>query len=257
MENINLKLNFLKRILTDSLNSTVYDDFFSFGYPNDKIINEAMSHPIEHNRMEGFDSPLRGHTMVGLKRLNNLHDMLDYIRINEIDGDLLEAGVWRGGVTIFMKAYLDFYKIDKKVFVCDSFEGLPKPDLEKYPRDIGDMHHTYNHLKISLDDVISNFSIYGLLDDKVKFIKGWFSDTLHNNDEIKSLSMCRCDGDMYGSTMDVLTNLYDKLSYNSVIIIDDYCLSNCVQAVSDFRNEKNIHNNIEVIDNCGIFWFKN
>jgi hypothetical protein len=56
--------------------------------------------------------------------------------------------------------------------------------------------------------------------------------------------------------MDVLTNLYDKLSSNGVIIIDDYCLPNCVRAVSDFRNEKNIHNDIEVIDNCGIFWFK-
>jgi len=255
-KNISLKLNFLKRILTDSLDDLSYTNFFKNSYPNYDIMENSLLQPISNDRLEGLDWPVRAHTMIGLKRLNNLHKMMDYIRINNIDGDLIETGVWRGGATIFMKAYLNFYKMDKKVFVCDSFEGLPKPDLEKYPQDIGDAHYTNDYLNVSLDDVISNFSIYGLLDDKVKFIKGWFSDTLHNNDEIKSLSICRCDGDMYGSTIDVLTNLYDKLSSNGVIIIDDYCLPNCVKAVSDFRNEKNIHSNIEVIDNCGIFWFK-
>jgi O-methyltransferase len=255
-KNIRLKLNFLKRILTDSLDDLSYTNFFKNGYPNHDIMENSLLQDISNDRLEGLDWPVKAHTMIGLKRLNNLHNMMDYIRINNIDGDLVETGVWRGGATIFMKAYVNFYNMNKKVFVCDSFSGLPEPDLEKYPQDIGDTHYSNNILNVSLEEVISNFKLYNLLDENVKFVKGWFSDTLVNNKEISKISILRCDGDMYMSTMDILENLYSKVTENGVIIIDDYCLPNCVKAVSDFRNKEEIKNDIDVIDNCGIFWYK-
>lgn len=251
---INIKLDYLKRILTDTLNDSLYLDFFNNGYPSESTMSEAMATlPIDKDSMYGLKWPIRAHTMIGIKRLNNLHNMLDYIRKNNIEGDLIETGVWRGGATIFMKCYLDFYQINKKVFVCDSFEGLPPPDIEKYPQDTGDNHHTFEKLKISLDTVKSNFQSYGVLDDNVIFIKGWFSDTLPNNNQIKNLAILRFDGDMYGSTIDVFNNLYDKVVSGGIIIIDDYCLPNCKKAVSDFRKDRNINNPLIKIDNEAIY----
>ena len=219
-------------------------------------MNECINVVVDEKRNEGLDWPEKAHTMIGIKRLNNLHNMLDYIRENNIKGDLIETGVWRGGATIFMKAYLEMYNIDKKVFVCDSFEGLPVPDINKYPDDLGDTHYQVDFLKVSLESVKDNFKLYNLLDEKVIFLKGWFSDTLKDNNSIGDISILRFDGDMYGSTIDVLDNLYDKVVDKGVIIIDDYCLPNCAKAVTDFRNKKEIKNDLDVVDRCGRFWFK-
>ena len=255
-----IKLDFLKRILTDSTeNEQVYNDFIDNNgkYPSIEVMQSILNKPASNDIIEGLVHPVRGFTMIGLKRLDNVHESLDYIRLNKIEGDIIETGVWRGGCCIFIKAYLDLYGIKKRVFVADSFEGLPYPDVNKYPADMGDMHYTYNHLKVSLEQVKENFKKCNTLDENVIFLKGWFSDTLNDNDSIGKLSMLRFDGDMYGSTIDVLTPLYPKLVDNGIIIIDDYCLPNCVKAVTDYRNQNNITDNIKVVDTCGVWWYKN
>ena len=253
-----LRLEFLKRILTDTVtNEDIRNNFFNnYEFPSDSQILEILQTKVDEIRLEGLDWPERAHTMIGLKRLNNLHESLDYIRKNGIKGDFIETGVWRGGASIFIKLYNDFYKMSRKVFVADSFEGLPIPDVIKYPQDTGDTHHTIEYLKVSHEQVIENFKLYNALDEEVIFLKGWFNNTLKDNEQIKSLSILRFDGDMYGSTTDVLTNLYHKLSSGGVIIIDDYCLSNCVKAVTDFRITENITDEIKTVDKCGIFWYK-
>jgi len=248
-----LKLDFLKRILTDTINNHLKENFFSHGFPSDDLMIGAINVKVDPKRYEGLDWPENAHTMIGIKRLDNLHKSLDYIRESNIDGDLLETGVWRGGACIFMKYYCDLYKMNKKVILSDSFEGLPKPEI---PQDVNDNHYTIDFLKVSLDEVKNNFKLYKVLDEKVIFIKGWFSETLPNNPDIKKISLLRMDGDMYKSTMDVFNSCYDKLVIKGVLIIDDYCLPNCVKAVYDFRKQKNIDSNIEVIDSCGVFWIK-
>jgi hypothetical protein len=258
MENINQKLEFLIRAITDSLSDRVLlDDFFkNQKYPLDGQLLEIMSTPVPNERLYGLDWPERAHTMIGIKRMKNLMECLDYIRENKIEGDFIETGVWRGGASIFMKKYSDLYKLDKKVFVADSFEGLPHPDISKYPQDLGDTHYTMDFLKVSLDEVTDNFRKYDCLDNRVIFLKGWFKDTLQENNDINKISILRFDGDMYGSTMDVLNNLYDKVTVGGVIIIDDYCLSNCVKAVTDFRESRSIDSPLKFVDQCGVYWTK-
>jgi O-methyltransferase len=253
-----LELEFLKRVLTDSVgNEEIRNEFFrSHKFPAESIIKEVLANQVDEQRLEGLDWPERAHTMIGLKRLNNLHDCLDYIRENKIKGDFIETGVWRGGASIFIKYYNEAYKLNRKVFVADSFEGLPVPDAEKYPHDLDDVHYKCDFLKVSLEEVKQNFEMYNVLDENVIFLKGWFSETLKDNDQINDLSLLRFDGDMYGSMIDVLSNLYPKLRKKGVIVIDDYCLENCVQAVKDFRSNNNINDGIEVIDHCGVFWYK-
>jgi O-methyltransferase len=207
--------------------------------------------------MVGEDWPVHADTMIGIKRLENIQYCFQQVIKENIPGDFIETGVWRGGSTIFMRALLKEANItDRNVWVADSFEGLPKPDEDKYTADKGDRHHKYKELAISLDEVKSNFKKYDLLDENVKFLKGWFKDTLPTA-PIEKLAILRLDGDMYESTMDGLVNLYHKLSIGGYIIIDDWgAVPACQQAVKDFREKNNITEEIKEIDWTGVYWKK-
>ena len=149
-----------------------------------------------------------------------------------------------------------FGDLERRVFVADSFEGLPAPDAESYPSDRGDKHHTFEELSVSLDEVKANFAKYGLLDDRVVFLKGWFKDTLAAA-PIERLAVLRLDGDMYESTMEALTALYDKVSAGGFVIIDDYgCIEGCRKAVHDFHDAREIADPIVNIDGWGVYWRK-
>ena len=200
--------------------------------------------------------PLLAHTQIGLKRLNNIQYCAEEIIKNDVGGDFIETGVWRGGACIFMRGILKAYGItDRSVWVADSFEGLPAPNTKKYPQDAGLTWHLRPDLEVSIEQVKDNFTSYGLLDEQVKFLKGWFRDTLPEA-PLEKIALLRLDGDMYESTMDALSNLYPKLSIGGYIIIDDYCLDTCVQAVQDYRAKCGINSEIITIDWSGVFWQK-
>src|SRR5262249_42248392 len=130
-------------------------------------------------RVEGRDWPPTAHTMIGLKRLDNLQFCVEDVLTRNVPGDLMETGVWRGGACIFLRALLRAHGVrDRRVWVADSFEGLPAPNAEKYPHDAQDLLHTVPYLAVSLEQVQANFERYGLLDEQVCFLKGWFRDTL-------------------------------------------------------------------------------
>jgi O-methyltransferase len=216
-------------------------------------IMQPVSFDLEA-RLNGVDWPPFAHTMVGIKRLDNLQSCVEDVLRNNVPGDLIETGVWRGGSTIFMRGVLKAYGVtDRCVWVADSFEGLPPPDPANYPSDKGDIHHTFDVLRVSLEEVRANFDRYGLLDDQVRFLKGWFKDTLPQA-PIERLAVLRLDGDLYESTMDSLTNLYPKLQPGGYLIIDDYVLGPCREAVTDFRAAHKIEDAIIRIDDSGVFW---
>lgn len=238
-----LYFDLMKRILTN------------FIYMDDNV---GMGQPAEfdpHLRGNGMDWPERAHTMIGMKRLDNIQMCAENIIKENIPGDFLETGVWRGGSVIFMRAILKAYGIaDRSVYVADSFEGLPQPNPELYPQDSGDEHHKIDFLSVSLETVKSNFERYGLLDEQVKFLKGWFSDTLPSA-PVEQIALLRLDGDMYESTMDGLTHLYPKLSIGGYIIIDDYkAVPACKPAVDDYRRSHGITESIIDIDWAGVYW---
>lgn len=209
-------------------------------------------------RNDGLDWPVLAHTMIGMKRLNNLQFCVEEVLRRGVPGDLIETGVWRGGATILMRGILKAYGVkDRCVWVADSFEGLPPPDTEKYPADSKDIHHTFKPLAVSAEEVRANFEAYGLLDDQVCFLKGWFKDTLPAA-PIQQLAVVRLDGDMYESTMDGLTHLYPKLSAGGYLIVDDYgALAGCRTAVEDYRQTHRITEPIQSIGSGGgAFWQK-
>ncbi len=208
-------------------------------------------------REHGLDWPSHAQTMIGEKRLANLRALTEAVIADNVPGDLIETGVWRGGACILMRAVLYAYNVsNRSVWVADSFEGLPRANEAQYPADAGSDFHTYAQLAVSLDEVRENFRAYGLLDEQVKFLKGWFKDTLPTA-PIGQLALMRLDGDMYESTMDALTNLYPKLSHQGYVIIDDYhVVPACKAAVDDYCSRHGIKPDIVEIDGVGVYWRK-
>jgi O-methyltransferase len=196
-------------------------------------------------------------TMIGSRRLGNVESCVRDVLERGVPGDLIETGVWKGGTTIFMRGLLRAYGVtDRKVYVADSFQGLPPPDAEAYPADEGSTLHLWQNLAVTLDDVRANFQRFDLLDDQVEFVKGWFRDTLPAL-RGRVWSLIRLDGDLYESTYDALRNLYDGLAVGGWVIIDDYSdIPACRQAVADFRAEKDIAEPIIEVDWSGACWQK-
>jgi O-methyltransferase len=174
-----------------------------------------------------------------------------------VPGDLLEAGTWRGGAAILMRAVLEAMgDTDRTVWVADSFQGVPPPDPARYPADRGDTHWTWDDLAVPLEEVRANFAKYGLLDDRVRFLEGWFKDTLPTA-PIERLAVLRVDGDLYESTLDALEPLYPKVAAGGFVIVDDYgCVPACKLAVDEFRERHNITAPLEQIDWTGVLWRK-
>jgi hypothetical protein len=203
-------------------------------------------------------------SMLPLARLDNLQSCIADVVERAVPGDLVETGVWRGGATIFMRAMLKVLNVaDRVVWAADSFEGLPEPDPDKFPLEYkafksAAMTKYYNHLAVSLDEVKRNFAAYGMLDEQVKFLKGWFKDTLPTA-PIEKIAVLRLDGDYYESTRDALTNLYDKVSPGGYIIIDDYgedMWTYCRKAVEEFRVEHEITDPMTRVDAPCSYWRK-
>jgi O-methyltransferase len=191
-------------------------------------------------------------TMLGIRQLDQMQRCIVDVLENNIPGDILEAGVWRGGMTIFMRAVLKAYRnVERKVWVVDSFEGFPAIDRK---------HDTFDwsegHFAVSLANVQSHFARYGLLDDQVCFLKGFFSDTLPDP-RIGKLSILRVDADLYTSTMEVLSALYPSLSVGGYAVFDDYQnLPDCRRAIDEYRQANGIIEEIVPIDQRAVFWKK-
>ncbi|HEV3144891.1 MAG TPA: TylF/MycF family methyltransferase [Gemmataceae bacterium] len=207
-------------------------------------------------RIEGLDWPPSAHTMIGWKRLENFQYCIETALRENIPGDIIECGVWRGGASILARAVLKAHGItNRRVWLADSFQGLPPPRPE-FPHDAASDLHTNPFLAVSREQVQRNFERYGLLDEQVQFLEGWFCDTLPAA-PLERLAVIRLDGDMYESTMDALTNLYPKLSPGGFLIVDDYgAVPACKEAIHEFRRLHGIEEKITAIDWAGTFWRK-
>ena len=194
-------------------------------------------------------------TMLGEARLDNIEFCIKDVIAKNIPGDLIECGPWRGGGSIYMRGVLEsMNELQRCVWVADSFEGLPRPSKEE------DMEwdlskDVFPHLAVSLKQVQTAFSDYDLLDDRVRFLQGWFKDTLPGA-PIEQLAVLRLDGDLYESTMDSLEALYTRVSPGGYVIVDDFHIPACAAAVQDFRNKTKVSDPINEIDWTGVFWQK-
>lgn len=204
----------------------------------------------------GWDWPSGAPSMIGMKRMQNVRAECERVIRDNVPGDFIETGVWRGGACMMMRAVLKAYGIrDRRVIAADSFCGLPPPGADM-PEDPKFNLHTIGEFAVSLDVVKAGFERYGLLDDQVVFLEGLFKDTLPTA-PVKRLALLRLDGDMYESTRDGLLHLYPKLSPGGALIADDYYLFEAHRrAIDQYRTEHGIEDPIIAIDNFGAYWVK-
>ncbi len=219
----------------------------------DAPVQDAFSSYDEATRKLGRDWPQTALTMIGTYRLRNFADLIRAVVDAETEGDILEAGVWRGGACIMAKCLLDAMGVgDRTVWLADSFKGLPPP-VDGTVADEGDIHHTFDILAVDRATVEDNFRRFDALDDRVKFVEGFFQDTLEDC-AVEKLAILRLDGDMYDSTMVSLTHLYPKVVPGGYVIIDDYILEPCRKAVTEFRQEHAIESPLIEIDGAAVYW---
>jgi len=208
-------------------------------------------------RGTGSDWPRLAHSMAGIERLRNTAKLVQRTIDERVPGHYIETGVWRGGSSILMRGVLAANGIaDRRVYVADSFEGLPQPNVERFEADKDDILYSFPQLAVSLEQVKANFDKYGLLDEQVVFVEGYFEHTLHKLDA-KPFALLRLDGDMYQSTIEALEALYPRLSPGGYVIIDDYgAYASCRKAVHDYRGKHGIEAPLIQIDWTGWWWRK-
>lgn len=200
-------------------------------------------------RRNGNDWPPFGHTMVGHLRLQNIQSLIKAVVSNNISGDYAELGVWRGGASIYAKAVLDvLQQHQRSVYVFDAFESLP-----------GYGGHTV-FLHTTEHAVRHNFAKYGVLDERVKIVKGLFKVSVpsfsRNNTNIK-LAILRIDGNFYDSYQDALYHLYEHVPVGGYIIFDDIRSHPAVQQCwEDFTRDQGVVEDLIPIDVHSAYFMK-
>ena len=202
-------------------------------------------------RAMGSDWPFSGLTMVGLERLDDFQACVESVVADGVEGDVIEAGAWRGGASILARATLDSLgATDRTVWVADSFRGLPPPDRTE-DREL-DLSYV-DYLAVAAEEVRAYFSRFGL-NQGVELVEGYFADTLPRL-RGRRWSVVRLDGDSYEATWVGLESLYPDLAAGGYLIVDDYGLiPECRAAVEDYRREHGITEPIQKVDWNGARW---
>ena len=198
------------------------------------------------------------HTMIGISGLDNLERCASRVFADGVPGDFLEAGACHGGASIFLRALQVAYDEGHRLtWVADSFAGVPAPTHpvdREHDLDLSEPRHPW--MAAGLEAVRDNFSTYGLLSEEVRFLPGLFADTLPGA-PVERLAILRLDGDLYASTRDTLTALYDRVSPGGFVVVDDYgCLEPCRLAVDEFIAERGLDVEIHRVDWTRVCWRK-
>ena len=196
-------------------------------------------------RAAGLDWPFQGLTMTGLQLLDDLQWCVESVARDGVPGDLIEAGSWRGGASILMRATLDALgDRERTVWVADSFQGFPEDAGEHVELS------AYEFLAAPLDEVKANFARFGC-DEGVQFVPGFFEETLPPLSD-RRWAIVRLDGDTYEATRSALESLYPGLSAGGYLIVDDYGLfEESRRAVDEYRERHGITEPLEDVDwNC-------
>lgn len=167
-----------------------------------------------------------------------------------ISGDVVECGVWRGGM---IAGIADLLKDERNYFLFDSFEGLPDVTAidgasAKEWQNAKDAPSYFDNCKAEIQFAEKAMKTAGC--KKYTLIKGWFNETLPVFPSTNQIAILRLDGDWYESTMCCLENLYAKVVPGGIVIIDDYYTwDGCTLAVHDYFSKHKIPVRIEQTKN--------
>ncbi len=199
----------------------------------------ATHYDLEQSQWE-IDPLSRPSTLLSKSQLDLVEQAVLTVEGQGVAGDFLEAGIWRGGVIILMRALINAHNVSgRKVFAADSFAGIPKNT-----RAVNDPVDQWRDRWVApLDEVKQAVGRFGLLDDKIEFIVGFFENSLKSL-EGKRFAVVRLDSDSYDSVETSLEYLYPLVSRGGFVIIDDWHLPGCRMAVTNYRSQLGITDEI-------------
>jgi O-methyltransferase len=199
----------------------------------------------------------------------SLYKAVNYVIQNNIAGDFIECGVWKGGSALLIAKMLAYKKItNRKVILYDTYEGMSEPSendkdyaginaselLEKASINIQESVWCYS----SFEEVKNNLALSGLHEECIIMIKGKVEDTIPLQLPTTQIALLRLDTDWYESTKHELKYLYPLLVKDGVLIIDDYGhWEGCRKAVDEYFAENNVALLLNRIDNTGRIAIKN
>jgi O-methyltransferase len=209
------------------------------------------------------------YSMTSVERMYCLYKSVDYLLSNNIEGDFVECGVWRGGSAMMIAKMLSNRKIvDRKLFLYDTFEGMTEPTDSDVRYNGENATILYNELVDengktiwcvgNLEDVKRNLDLTNFDNENIVYVKGKVEDTIPNNLPENKISLLRLDTDWYESTKHELIHLFPILETNGVLIIDDYGYwRGSRKAVDEYFNEIKLPAFLNRIDNTGRILIKN
>jgi O-methyltransferase len=198
---------------------------------------------------------VRPYTMITFRRLATLYKLASRLERDKISGSYIECGVRNGGSAAVIAAAAAKNK-DRQVWLFDSWEGLPEPD------EIDILYNPEDAKKGSILGEEANvrellFSKLKLNEKRIHLVKGWFSDTLPGT-ETGKIALLHLDCDLYQSVKDCLENLYDKVTGDGCIVVDDYGYwSGSKKAIDEFIQDRDLKVNIVKVESQGVYFFKN
>jgi O-methyltransferase len=198
-----------------------------------------------------IDDLARPLTLLTAGQLNLIENAVLALEQRKVPGDYIEAGIWRGGVIVFLRALLGAYGIQgRRILAADSFAGIPKNvRVQNDPVD-----GWSDRWVATLDEVKANISRFGLLDGRIEFVVGFFADSLPALAG-RQYALIRLDSDSYESVETSLAYLYPMLSHSGIVIIDDWHIQSCKKAVMDYREKHGITAPIRAHEG-NAFWVK-
>jgi O-methyltransferase len=230
-------------------------------------IDKHYPSPIDHNYPKDYEQSVieiiqkvKPYTMTSTSRLFSLCEAVKYIVNNQIPGDIVECGVWRGGSMMAIAETLhSLHDISRDLYLFDTFEGMTEPTeqdisstsgisakklLSKIRKDDSRTIWCY----ASLNAVKDNMSSTDYPASQIHFIKGRVEDTIPEKAPEK-ISLLRLDTDWYESTRHEMHHLFPRISKGGVIILDDYgWWEGSRQAVDEYIKENNIRIFLNRID---------
>lgn len=175
---------------------------------------------------------VKPYTRTSPERVFSLIQAINYIEKNNIEGDVVECGVWRGGsMMAAAKCLINNDNLERTLYLYDTFEGMTESsekDISFKGKKASEYLNNSNKLDplsvwcfASLDDVKKNIKLTNYPDTKIKYVKGKVEETIPSILPEK-IAILRLDTDWYESTKHELVHLFPKLVKGGILIIDDY-----------------------------------
>jgi len=204
-------------------------------------LGQNKQNRADHSEFLQIYRKCRLYTLTEDRKLMSLYASVNYINENNIDGDFVECGVWRGGCCMLMALSQLKYKsmADKRrIYLYDTFYGMTEPG-EKDPW----YAYFFKGLgAISADEVKRNMRSTGYPEQNVVLVQGDVLETIPAKEIPRKISLLRLDTDFYESTKHEMEQLFPLISRGGVLIIDDYySFAGARKAVDEYIEQNNIN----------------